>query len=162
MLPIRWDPFRELNTLQKEMDDLFRRSFGRLGHEGGREREDRQWLAPLVDTFVKGKNFHVKAELPGVSKDDIEVSVEGNILTLKGERKEDKESKEKDYFLRESSYGSFVRKLTLPEGAKTDDVRASFENGVLEITVPFDKKAIAGRKVMIEGSAPSEKEKKTH
>lgn len=157
MLPSRWDPLRELNTLHKEMDDLFRRTFGQAREPG---EESRQMMAPLVDTFVKGDTFHVRAELPGVDKDDIDVSVEGNILTLKAERKEDTETEEGDYHMRESRSGFFMRRLTLPEGARTEDIHASYEKGILEVTVPVEKEAVGGRKVMVEGPESSKEEKK--
>ena len=162
MLPIRWDPLRELASFRKEMDDLFRRTLGSPGLEEEGRLEGGQWMMPAVDTFFKGDTFHIKAELPGVSKDDIDVSIDGNMVTLKGERKEDKETKEQDYHLRESRYGSFVRRLTLPEGAKSEDVHASYDNGVLEITVPVDQKAISGRKVLIEGPEGGKEGKKIH
>lgn len=162
MLPIRWDPVKELTNLRKEMDDLFRRTLGSSSLEESSALEGGRWMVPTVDTFIKGETFHVKAELPGVSKDDIDVSVDGNIVTLKGERKEEHETKDKDYHLRESRSGSFIRRLTLPEGAKTDDIHASYDNGVLEITVPLDKKTISGRKIMIEGPGTDKSGKKVH
>lgn len=162
MLPIRWDPIKEITSLRREMDDLFRRSLGFSGLEDETALEGGQWMVPAVDTFMEGDTFNIKAELPGVSKDDIDVSVEGNILTLKGERKEEKETKEKDYRLQETRYGSFLRRFTLPEGANTDDIHASYDNGILKISLPLDKKAISGKKVMIEGPETSQKGKKTH
>jgi len=93
----------------------------------------------------------VEAEIPGVDKNDLEVSVDGNMLTIRGERKMSREEKEEDYIIRESEYGSFMRRLTMPEGVKTENVHASFENGILKITIPMEKKAIAGRKIEIEG-----------
>ena len=164
MLPIRWDPVTELTNLRREMDDLFRRTLGSswLEEAPAQALESSQLMSPAVETFVERNKFHIKAELPGVAKEDIDVSVDGNILTLKGERKEERERREKDYQLRETRYGSFVRRLTLPEGAKTDDIHASYDNGVLEISLPFDKKAISGRKVMIEGPETGKKGKKIH
>ena len=117
-------------------------------------------MIPTVDTFTEGETFHIKAELSGVSKDDIDVSVDGNIVALKGERKEEHETRDKDYHLRESRSGSFVRRLTLPEGAKTDDIHASYDNGVLKITVPLDKKTLSGRNIMIEGPGTDQAGKK--
>lgn len=162
MLPIRWDPLRELSNLQREMDNLFRKTFGTSTSLNEPRSSGRQWMTPLVDTFIKKNVFHIKAELPGITKEDIDINVEGDIVTITGERKEDKETKEKDFYMRETHYGSFSRRLTLPPGAKTDDVHASYDNGILEITVPLEKKAISGRKVLIEGSETSKKDKEVH
>jgi len=163
MLPTRWDPFRnmtkELSTIHREMDDLFRRTFGlsrETPSEGG------LFMAPPVNTYMKGNTCFVEAELPGVNKDDLEVSVDGNILTLRGERKADKETKEEDYLIRESQYGSFIRRLTLPEGVDAGEIHAMFEDGVLRISMPIEKKLAAGRKVLIEGPGEGKKGKKVH
>lgn len=160
MLPIRWDPMRELSTLHREMDQLFRRTFGSVMDDKELVGEGRM-LTPLVDTFVKEGTYHIRAELPGVAKDDLDVSIDGNVLTLKGERKLDKETKEEMYYLRETRYGSFTRRFDLPDGANTDEIHAAFDNGILEISMPLDKKAIGGRKVLIEGTE-SKKAKKIH
>lgn len=151
MLPARWDPFRninrELSSLHREMDDLFQRTFGTtLEAKGG-------VISPTVNTYVKGNTFCVEAEIPGVEKGDLDVSVDGNMLILQGERKEGKEVKEEDYILRESQFGSFVRRLTLPEGANPEQIHAFYENGILKISMPLEKKLSSGRKVQIEGPA---------
>jgi len=111
---------------------------------------------------VKGGTFHIQAEIPGVQKDNLDVSVDGNVLTLKGERKSEEETKEKDFSLRESQYGSFMRRLTLPEGVNTEKIHASYHDGILEITMPTEKKISTGRKVMIEGREESKKGKEVH
>jgi len=162
MLPSRWDPMRDLSSLHREMDELFRRTFGSFLNEKETATEAGRLITPAVDTFVKGQTYHIKAELPGVSKDDIDVSIDGNVLTLKGERQSDKETKQEDYYLRETRYGSFVRRFDLPAGANTDDIHAAFENGVLEITLPIDKQALGGRKVMIEGAGSKKTARKVH
>jgi HSP20 family protein len=128
------------------MDDLFRRAFGMTRGETAKGV-----FSPIVNAFVKGDSYCVEAEIPGVDKNDLEVSVDGNMLTIRGERKMSREEKEEDYIIRESEYGSFMRRLTMPEGVKTENVHASFENGILKITIPMEKKAIAGRKIEIEG-----------
>jgi HSP20 family protein len=163
MLPTRWDPFRsltkELGTLHHEMDDLFRRTFGLTKETPG---EANFYMAPAINTYTKGEKYFVEAELPGVSMDDLDVSIDGGILTLRGERKADKETKEDDYFIRESHYGSFIRRLSLPEGINVDQVHAKFEDGVLRISMPIEKKLATGRKVLIEGQGEKKKEKKPH
>lgn len=163
MLPTRWDPFRsltrELGSMHREMDDLFRRTFG-LGRETPSEAGF--FMAPPVNTYTKGNTYFVEAELPGVNKDDLDVSIDGNILTLRGERKADKEMKEEDYLIRETQYGSFIRRLTLPEGVDTGEIHARFEDGVLRISMPFEKKLAEGRKVLVEGPGEGKKGKKVH
>lgn len=149
MLPIRWDPFRELSAFHRDIDSLFRRSFGPW-----RGEED-VVFSPTVNAYVRGNEYCVEAEIPGVDKKDLDVSVEGDVLTLRGERKLSRETREEDYFLRESQYGSFLRRLTLPEGVDTEKVNASYENGILKISMPIEQKAITGRHIEIQ--APEEK-----
>ena len=148
MLPIRWDPFRDLSTLHREIDSLFRRTFGSLGET---ESEATLLMSPKLNAFVKDNVYHVEAELPGMNRDDLDVNIEGNILTLRGERKLSKETKEEDFLLRESQYGSFLRRLTLPDGVDSDKVQAKYDNGILMITMPMTKKLTGGRKVLVEG-----------
>ena len=163
MLPTRWEPFRslskELSSMHREMDELFRRTFG-FGEEAS-AREGFS-MAPAINTYTKDNRYCVEAELPGVGKDDLDVNIEGDILTLRGERRADKETKEEDYYIRESRYGSFIRRLPLPEGVDTDQVSAKFEDGILRISMPIEKKLAKGRKVMIEGPEKEQKEKKVH
>ena len=161
MLPMRFDPFksltRELGTLHREMDDLFRKTFGITGET--LPAETAGFVSPIVNTYVKDNMFCVEAEIPGVDKKDLDVSVEGNVLTLRGERKISREVKEVDYLTRESQYGSFIRRLTLPEGVNSEKIHASYESGILKITMPMEKR-VTGRKIMIEG--PEEKVGKVH
>ena len=142
----RWDPFDELRNMQHEMDRLFDRFLGTRGPEGG--RETRVWM-PTIESYVKGGKLTIKAELPGIDAKDLEVSVTDRELVIKGERKTEKDEKEKEYAYREISYGSFERHFLLPEGAKTEDLKAEFVNGVLEIEVPVPELPKA-KKVQIE------------
>jgi HSP20 family protein len=91
----------------------------------------------------------VRADVPGLEPKDIELSVLGNVLTIKGERKGEKETKKENYFRREISYGAFERRMTLPEGTETDKVKANFKNGVVEVTIPMAKEAVA-KKIPLE------------
>lgn len=150
MLPMRWDPFkdlsRELGTLHQEMDELFRRTFGL-----GRETPEGTALMTLpLNTFVKDGVFHVLAEVPGVERKDLDVTIDGHTLTIRGERKLARETKEQDYLLREWRAGAFLRRLTLPEGVDGDKIHATCKEGILEITMPTTATA-GGRKVAIEG-----------
>jgi len=139
---LRWDPFRatrtgdpfnDLRTMQNEMDRLFNRVLGterdwESGHVG-------LWT-PSVESYLKEGKLFIKAELPGVDAKDLDVNITDRELLIKGERKSEKDEKEKDYAYREISYGSFERRFLLPEGVKTDELKAKFNNGILEITVP--------------------------
>ena len=127
----RWDPFDELRSMQHEMDRLVDRFLGR-----GREVESSPLWMPSVESYLKDNQLVFKAELPGVDPKDLDVSVTDRELVIKGERKAEKDTKEETYTYREISYGSFERHFLLPEGVKTEDLKARFENGILEITVP--------------------------
>jgi HSP20 family protein len=113
-------------------------------------------LTPALDAYVEGDQFHVRAELPGVDPDAIEVSVLGNQLIIKGERKAAKESKDEGYYLREIAYGNFERTVVLPEGANAAQIKARYENGVLHITMPV-KAAFVAKKVPIEIAAEEQR-----
>jgi HSP20 family protein len=144
-----WRPFESLSMLRRDMDDLFDRFFGDW------EREFTPWFrstgeySPPIESYVEGNTFIIKADLPGLDPKDVEVSVEGNQLTIKGERKATQEHKDSDYFHREVRYGSFRRTLALPEGVKADEVKASYHDGVLEVSMPAPS-TMATRKVPIE------------
>ena len=97
--------------------------------------EERGW-APAIEVFEKEDKFVVKAELPGMEEKDIDVSVVGDTLTIKGERKAESEVKEEDYYCCERSYGSFFRSIAIPSNVDTKKIEASYENGVLEVSLP--------------------------
>lgn len=132
----RWDPFAELRDLQREMDRLFDSFFGRARTEIA----ETGW-SPLVDLYETKDNLVVKAELPGVKPEEVEVSIVGDTLTLKGERKEEKEAREEGYYHRELTYGAFHRSLTLPQTVDPGKVKATFKNGILEIVLPKKEEA---------------------
>jgi len=123
--------------MERFMDDMWRRPFPSLL---GRDR----WLPirplslrmPSIDVYEEKDSVVVKAELPGMTKEDIEVNLAGENLTIKGEKKEDKDVKEDNYYRRERSYGSFLRTVALPSEVKSDEIKASFKDGVLEIRMP--------------------------
>jgi len=128
-----WRPFRELEEWERRFDDLFGRPSWRLPvEEGG-------WM-PAVDVFEKEDKFVVKAELPGMKEDDIDVSVVGDTLFIRGEKKTEAEIKEEDYYRCERSYGSFYRSIPLPSTVDADKIEASFEDGVLEVALPKSAK----------------------
>jgi HSP20 family protein len=96
---------------------------------------------PSLDVFEEKDELIVKADLPGMNKDEIEVTVTGSVVTIKGEKKKEEEVKEKDYYRRERSYGSFVRSVELPSEVKSDQIKANFKDGVLEIRLPKTEEA---------------------
>ena len=130
---VPWRPFgRELNTLRREMDDIVNRFFGEtpLARRVGVE-----W-APRVDVSESKDNFIVKAELPGLEAKDINVSIAGNILTIKGEKRKEEEEKDEHHYYAERYYGSFERFFQLPATVKGDKIEAAFDKGILKITLP--------------------------
>jgi len=128
-----WRPFRELEEWDRRFDDLFGRPLWRL------PVEERGWM-PAVDIFEKEDKFVVKAELPGMKEEDIHISVVGDTLSIRGEKKTEAEIKEEDYYRCERSYGSFYRSIPLPSTVDADKIEASFEDGVLEVVLPKSAK----------------------
>jgi HSP20 family protein len=126
MAIIRWEPFREMSTLQGRMDRLFDQVWG------GRQES---WL-PAVDVFDTKESVVLKAEIAGMDPDDIQIEVEDNVLTIKGERKFEEKVDEERYYRVERRFGSFQRSLALPQGVKADDIVAAYEDGILTVTVP--------------------------
>ena len=135
MALVRWDPWTTLPTLQDRINRLFEDAFP--AHGAGREDEMSllDWR-PTVDTYEEGENIVIKADLPGVKKEDVSIDVKDNVLTLKGERKHEENINEENYYRRESSYGKFQRAFTLPDAVDPNKIEASYKDGTLKITVP--------------------------
>ena len=136
---VRWDPFRELGQLQDRMNRLFQDSWN-----GGAHSEDNLMssaFVPAVDIYEDEHDIRVKMEVPGIDQNDIDIRVENNTLSVKGERKFDKDEKEENFHRIERRYGSFVRSFTLPNTVEAESVQANYHNGVLYINLP--KKAEA-------------------
>lgn len=129
----RMDPFHDLADIQSEMNRLFDAFFGRPGRTVG--LLDRVW-APVVDVYETADELVVTTELPGAKEKDVHVSIVGDVLTIKGERKQDREVKEEHYHRMERFYGSFERHIPLPIPVEADKVKARFRDGVLEIRLP--------------------------
>lgn len=127
----KWDPFRELISLRDDMDRLFNTFFGRYSTE----ETEGLWM-PLLDIEEDGENFIVKAELPGLKKEEIKISVRGNLLTITGERKQEEETKNKTYHRVERQYGKFSRTISLPSEVDVNKIKAVYKDGVLHITLP--------------------------
>lgn len=128
----RWEPWREMATLRRAFEPFFDDPFATKFLRPWRLDE----FEPEVDVAEDENAYIVKATIPGVKPEDVEVTMQNNVLTLKGEAKEDKEINEKNYQMRERRYGSFVRTLTLPAGVKTDKIEATHEDGVLTVRLP--------------------------
>jgi HSP20 family protein len=135
----RWDPFKEMEDMQSRMAKLFGLTPARLGN-GQELMTNPEWL-PSVDIVEDQKEWLVKADLPEVKKEDVKVTVENGVLTITGERKFEKEEKDKKYHRVERSYGNFLRSFTLPEGADGTKVAADFKDGVLKVHLPKSEKA---------------------
>lgn len=129
-----WRPFATIEPFRKEMDSLFDRFFG--GDANGSMIPAAQAWTPRVDVEETDKEIVVKADLPGVDAKAVEVTVQDGILTVRGEKKEEKEEKRKNYHRVERFAGSFFRAIALPPGADADKISAASANGVVTITVP--------------------------
>jgi len=124
---------RELNTLQTEMNRLFNTFFDE--GNGQASQAGRRW-APAVDLFEREDSLVLKADLPGLHEDEVQIEVRDNVLTISGERRAEFEDKQNGYYRVERSFGKFARSLTLPDGVDADSIAASFDTGVLEVTIP--------------------------
>lgn len=150
-----WRPLMDLGRWERDMERVMDTFFERRMRPWWPERwlrsDEMEISVPAVDLFEEKDEIVVKAELPGIDKDQIEVNVTDHQLTIKGEKKKEEEIKEKDYYRCERSYGSFLRTLELPKDVHADKVKAAFKNGVLEIRLPKTEEAKAKEiKVKIE------------
>ena len=146
---LRRSPFRELTGMDRDMDDLFSRFFGAWPRFRG-EAEALEW-SPAIDVMDRKDELVLRADLPGLTEKDIEINVQNGTLRLSGQRAEEKETKEENYYCSERWSGSFSRTLTLPTGISPEKVNASFKNGVLEVHLPKTKEA-AGKKIEIKAA----------
>ncbi|MEP6946157.1 MAG: Hsp20/alpha crystallin family protein [Acidobacteriota bacterium] len=144
---VRYDPFRDLRTLQDEMNRLF--STAGPANAGQEEMLHGAW-APKVDIFENKESLVLEAELPGVAREDFDLSFENNVLTLKGERKFEKKTNKDNYHRIERSYGAFARSFTLPQTVTAEGAKAEFENGILYVSLPKREETKA-RKIEITG-----------
>ena len=133
MALIRWEPAREISSLQQEMNRLFSTFFD--APAGPANGAPRRWV-PAMDLVETEDHFVLRADLPGLAEGDVSIEVEDNVLTVSGERKAEHETTKEGYHRVERAFGSFSRSLTLPDGVDADAVTASFDRGVLEIRIP--------------------------
>ncbi len=139
MTLIRWNPMQNVLSFQQEMNRIFH-EFAHGGNGDATSWGPRTWT-PLMDMYETDEGFVLKAELPGVQKDDLHIDVHDRTLTIRGERKAETEIPEDRYHRRERSYGSFQRVLTLPTPIDADKVQANVHDGVLELRLPKDETA---------------------
>lgn len=129
---IRWEPARDFMTLREAMnhlfDDAFTRPFSLSMRDG--------WSVPAIDMYQTDDDIVVKASIPGFNAEEVQISVTGEILTLRGEMKHEEENKDKSWHVREQRWGSFERSIALPTEVVADQAKAEFENGILIVTLP--------------------------
>ncbi|HJP93872.1 MAG TPA: Hsp20/alpha crystallin family protein [Pyrinomonadaceae bacterium] len=150
------NPFQMMRRFTNDMERLFEDfggftfpSFFRTDFAPFQMEFDKGEWVPEIEVLRNNGQLTVRADLPGLTKDDVKVEITDDLLTISGERKEEKEEKREGFYRSERSYGSFYRQIPLPEGAKTENAAATFANGVLEITIPAPEVAAATRKVEI-------------
>jgi HSP20 family protein len=151
---VKYDPFRELRSLQDDMTRLFS---GVMPSGFNREEMTHGAWAPSVDIFEDKEHLILEAELPGMNREDFEISVENNVITLRGERKFEKKTEGDNYHRVERSYGSFTRSFTLPQTVTADGATADFENGILRVSLPKREETKA-RRIEVAGSASEAKQ----
>jgi HSP20 family protein len=145
---VKYDPFRDLRSLQDEVNRLFSMSFPR----GGQDEVMRGAWTPSVDIYEGKDEIVLEAELPGMKPEDVDVSIENNIITIRGERRFEKKDESDNYHRVERSYGSFTRSFTLPRNVVSDQAKADFSNGVLHVSLPKREEEKA-RKIQISGAS---------
>jgi HSP20 family protein len=132
MALVRWDPTREVDSLQSEVNRVFDVFFGNGAGQGTRAR---RWV-PAMDLVETEEHLVLRADLPGLSEEDVALEIKDGVLTLSGERKAEHEEKSEGFYRVERSFGGFSRSLTLPQGIDAEQVAAEFNNGVLEVRIP--------------------------
>src|SRR5712692_6878743 len=147
--PPAWSPFRELDRFKRDFDDLFDRFLG------GRLARQSPGHGPALESFVDNGKLVVRADLPGIDPKDVEITATGDQLTIRGKREQRHEEKGRDFLHREVAYGTFERVVKLPGGVNPDEIKASYNSGVLELTVPLPEQART-RKVPIQSPGGSE------
>jgi HSP20 family protein len=142
-----YDPLSEVNRV---FDDMFGSLMRRPGSQ---QRAQLTAWAPAIDVVTKDSDLVIRAELPGVKQEDVDITLENNVLTVSGERKAEQEEERGGYHVRERRYGSFSRSLALPEGLDESKIHARYDNGVLEVTVEGAAAVQEPKRIQIEGSS---------
>jgi HSP20 family protein len=155
MTIVRYDPFRDLRTLQEEVNRLFSTNLTRAFDDEGIGRG--AW-APSVDIYENKDQIVLEAELPGMNQDDFDLSIENNVITLRGERKFEKTEETDNYHRVERSYGAFTRSFTLPQTVSPEGATAEYNNGVLRVTLPKREETKA-RRIQVSGTGTGSSQK---
>jgi HSP20 family protein len=144
-------PYRGFYDMQSEMNRMFDEVFGGLSRRGGRQQGDdpTRW-APVLDVLQEEGDIVVRAELPGVKQEDVDITLHDGVLTISGERKAEQQREGSGYYVRERRYGSFRRSMTLPQGVDESKISARFERGVLEVRVSDAAAVQEPRRIQIE------------
>lgn len=146
---VRYDPFRDLRSLQDEVNRLFTANLGRAF---GDENIARGAWNPSVDIYENKDQIVLEAELPGMNREDFDLSIENNVLTLRGERRFEKRDESDNFHRVERSYGSFTRSFTLPQTVTAEGANAEYKNGVLRVTLP-KREEVKARRIEISGES---------
>jgi HSP20 family protein len=141
----RMNPFSLMRRMSEELDRVF-------GESNEREQRERPWT-PAVEVMQRDGNLVLRAELPGLKPEDVKLEITDDAIVLEGERKDEREENKGGLHVTERRYGRFYRAIPLPDGAKTDDARARFENGVLEVTIPTEEPKSKRREIPIQGGS---------
>ena len=160
MTIVRWEPLRELSTLQSDMNRFFNAMFDTPGAGGGGQSSGMRRWTPAMDLAETEDAFVLRADLPGVSQEDVHIELEDTVLTVSGERKSDHEAKGEGFYRVERSFGAFSRSLTLPKGVDPEAIDASFTDGVLEVRIPKPEQR-KPRRITINGAGRQEIEAET-
>jgi HSP20 family protein len=149
-------PFRGFYDMQSEMNRMFDEVFGSLARRDGRQQgEDPTRWAPALDVLQEDGDIIVRAELPGVKLEDVDITLQNGVLTISGERRAEEQREGSGYYVRERRYGSFRRSMTLPQGVDESKISARFDGGVLEVRVSGAAAVQEPRRIQIEGGDES-------
>jgi HSP20 family protein len=154
----RWAPFREVEEFRRSVDEMLEHLRSKIGYPLG---SGSAALKPPIESFTEERRLTVRVELPGIDPKDITVNVAGDMLTIRASRQEEHETKKRDFLHREFRYGAIERSMTLPQGVKAEDIKASFSNGLLQLTISIPEETTPKEvKVHVERaeSKPADKE----
>jgi len=147
----QWNPFKELEKMRAEFDDLVQK----FRNPNWFEQLEKEVHTPRIESYLEEGKLVTRIDLPGVDPKDIDTKVVGDMLVVKAKREEKKETRKRDLVRREVSYGSYERAMRLPEGVKAEDIKASYRDGVLELTAPAPKELVLKEvRIQVEGTQP--------
>lgn len=141
MTLVKTNPWRELETLSDKMERFFE-GFPVFGSNSAYD------LAPKFEVYEDREKFYIDAELPGMKKEEVKISLQESVLTIKGEKKFEEEKKNKNYYISERRYGNFTRSIRLPENLKTEEIDAKFDKGVLSLSIPKAEQHVSTEKLI--------------